>query len=193
MSKAGWLGALAASGDEDAVATCHRVCAALGIGCASTRSTKVSTPDTAAAIDSRREAVRSSKGAFPHGSIMTAPTSPHLTISAPARSTASVSGASTRTRSPGSIPSWASPSAWTRPVWRQHRFSRTQMIGRFAGQARIPIIMAKAAAALPSPTDAANTSCNARCANPPSIRLSIASVPNVTRFPASAPFLTADW
>lgn len=192
MSKAGWPGELAASGDEDVVATCHRVCAALGTGSQSIRSTNVMTPEAAAAIDSRREAVRSSKGAFPQGSIMTAPTSPHLTISAPARSTASVSGASTRTRSPGSMPSSASPSAWTLPVWRQHRFSRTQMIGRFAGQARIPTIMAKAAAALLSPIDAANTSCSARCANPPSIRLSIASVPNVTRFRASAPFSTAD-
>lgn len=181
MSNAGCPGAPPTSGEEGAEAICQRVCAALGAGTASTRTTRTGTPEATAAIDRRRDAVRSSSGAFPQGSMMTAPTCPHLTMSAPARSTARESGASTRRILPGSHPSSCKPAAYKRPIRPVQRLSRTHMTGRPAGQFRTANMAARQAVAFPSSTEAAKNSCNACCINPPPTRASVASSPKVTR------------
>lgn len=109
MANLGDPGALPASGPDGAALTRHRVWAALGAGSMPERTTSAMTPDLAAASASRREAVRSSTAALPHGSRITASTALQLTMSAPTRSNDTVSGAVTDSTASGSTPSSISP------------------------------------------------------------------------------------
>ena len=179
MSNAGCPGALAASAVDGAGLTCQRLCAALGIGVASARTASTKTPETAAAKVSRRDAVRSKAGAFPQGSIMTAPSSAHLTLSAAARRSPSVSAVVTRMSRRGSQPSSIRPGAYSRPYWRWPRSSRIHRMACPAARARSASIAANAAA-LPSPDSPAKTSCKPPRTSPPRNRSSIEAMPKET-------------
>ncbi len=128
--------------------------------------------------------MRSRAGAFPHGSISTAPTALHFTTSPPARSRARASGACTSVRRSGSIPNSASPGACRWPIVRHPRSSRSHRIGCVVGTERIASSSAKPAAVVMSSGSAAKHSCSAARAIPPPSRASIFESPSATRAPS---------
>ncbi len=185
MAKAGLPGALAGSAAEAALATCQRLCAALGPASPAARSSKVGTPDRAAASASRRETVKSSAGARPQGSMTTAATAAQAAASPPARNTASVSGARTSTSRSGSKPNSARPGPCSGPVSRSPRSSRSQIKG--PGRAlRSASNRAKPDVAASSPALAAKISCSAASTSPPPSRASRSVMPKLNRVPAHA-------
>lgn len=104
--------------------TRQRVCAALGPGAASTRSSSSGTPDFSAASASRRLAVRSSSRIAPHPSTITAPNAAQRNASTAVRNSATPSGTTPTRPFPAAANSF-SPLACTTPPARAPRSERT--------------------------------------------------------------------
>lgn len=178
MANAGWPGALAAHGMDGAAATCQRVHAALGAGCASTLSISAVTPDAALASASRRLAVRSSAAGCCHSSMTTLPTPGHRTASAAARSSASGSGNNASSSASVSMPmmghrpgAYRPPPACCALSWRNHNIG---VPARPASTAANPV------AAAASSRCAAKISCNRPHASPPPSATSMSRCPVAT-------------
>lgn len=168
MSKAGLPGALAASAEDGAAATCQRVCATLGPGSAASRMRSGVVPDVSAASASRRVAVRSRLPGMPQSSIRTAPSAVQRTASSAARNPSS--GRRTRTWMiwAGSSPKAASPGMNKGPASLSEKPWRIQTILPASPEMQCARPAQKPVSAAASAACAANISCRAPRAKAPS-------------------------
>ena len=181
MSNVGMPGALAGNGVEGADRICQRLEAALGIGIASTRTSKANTPASAAASDRRRDDVMSIIFALPCASMITADAAFDRMTSADARRASNILAVRMITIPAGSAPMPTSPGAYIRPAILSCFSSPIQYTRRFSELRRSVKSRAKAEAVATSLSCAANISCKALRFNPPLIRSSTQGAPSDNR------------